>query len=362
MVLGTALAIGATLMGSNEGAAGARSAYKRKRKYYRNAQGIITRNYGEARDTVSDYSDRAQTYQDPYLEMGEISQDYFKKLNAPGGISNKYKEYLDVGDPIFDYANKKTEEALQKKLAASGRLDSGRAIEEELDRSSKIAYDFSDLADRRVQNEVNLYGNLMNTGQRAADTSTQLQYNTGGAISNLYTQEGQLNSQLEAGIGDAAADYASAVGNINMNKWGNIAGNISPMISGLQGMFNAGGSGGSSGGAAGQGVGLGNFQLPQLNLQSFDPGVITQQVQQNVPIQPIPQQVQAPATPGIVSGNYDPMIYQRTANINPLRISANFGYSSGNNIYNGGRVSGLGTNRITNNMYGFNGRGGTGEW
>ena len=172
---GTAISSMASSDAAKAGKDAAKRAYKAKKKHIQQAQGIISQGYIAGRDIVTKKSDAAQSYQDPYIEIGLEAKDYFKELNRPGNISKKYKEYLEVGDPLFDYAEKKTSDALQKRLAALGRSDSGFAIEEDLDRSTKIAYQFSDLADRRMQQEIGLQERLLGRGQRAADTSTNLQ-------------------------------------------------------------------------------------------------------------------------------------------------------------------------------------------
>lgn len=247
MVVGLALSAvkaGAGIAYGNSAASAGKSAakksFKQMKKYIQNAQGIISTGYKSARDVTTERSDKAQTYQDPYVEIGLEAKKYFQDLNAPGGMSSKYKEYLSVGDPLFDYANKKTSEALQRRLSALGRTDSGKAIEEDIDRSTAISYQFSDLADRRLQQEINLQQNLLQTGKSAADTSTQLQYNTGQALSNLFTREADINAAYEVQIGGAAANYEATKGNLEMARIGNEYGAVGGFISDVEGQLKAG--------------------------------------------------------------------------------------------------------------------------
>ena len=258
-------------------------AFEAKKGYLENAQGIISTGYKSGRDVTSERTDKAQGYQDPYLEIGQEAKKYFGELNKPGNISKKYKEYLDVGDPLFDYAEKKTSDALQKRLAATGRSDSGFAIEEDLDRSTKIAYQFSDLADRRMQSEIGLQERLLGRGQQAANTSTNLQYNTGQALSNLFTRESDINAAYEAQIGGAAADYENTVGNLNMQNIGAQGQIASGAVNGMAGYAMSGGGGNlsntdggsqlpTSGGNMG---GLQGLNLTQPNLPGITVPTVT---------------------------------------------------------------------------------------
>lgn len=236
---------------TNRGKTAAKKAYRRMKEHLQNAQGIISSGYKSARDTTKEYSEKAQTYQDPYVEIGLEAKKYFQDLNAPGGVSSKYKEYLSVGDPLFDYADKKTSEALQRRLSALGRTDSGKGIEEDLDRSTAISYQFSDLADRRVQQEIGMQMNLLGVGERAAGTSTQLQYNTGSALSNLFTREADINAAYEAQIGGAGANYEATRGNLEMQNIGTQGQLVQGAISGIGGAFMSAGAQAATAGATG---------------------------------------------------------------------------------------------------------------
>lgn len=241
MSFGLAVAAGIQLAsavsGRDSAISGARRAADAKIGYLDSAQGIISKGYSEARDTTKQYSDKAQTYQDPYVKTGENANSYFGNLSTDV-LNDKLNRYLSNADPLMKYADKITSQALNKKLAALGRTDSGNAIEQDLDRTTKLAYEFSNLANTRLQQEIAVQQNLLNVGQTAANTSTQLQYNTGNTLSNLFTNEAQLNAAYEAEKGGAASDMEAIIGNANTNFWGNIGG-MAGTIGGLTNLFNS---------------------------------------------------------------------------------------------------------------------------
>jgi len=238
--------------GSNQATAagkrGAKKAFNAFEESTRAAQGIISEGYGKGQDIVNEKTDKAQGYQDPYVEIGLKAKDYFSELDRPGGISRKYKEYLEVGDPLYDYANKKTSEALNRKMSALGRSDSGSAIERDLDRSTKLSYEFSDLADRRVQQDIGLHERLLGRGQHAADQSTNLQYNAGQSLSNLFTREADINASYEASIGGAGANMHNTMANLDMTNIGNQTQALSGFVSGASGALQSGAATTATGG------------------------------------------------------------------------------------------------------------------
>lgn len=341
-----AVAAGTAAVGSmasneatNRGKIAAKKAYKRMKEHLQNAQGIISAGYKSARDTTTKYSEKAQTYQDPYVEIGLEAKKYFQDLNAPGGVSSKYKEYLSVGDPLFDYADKKTSEALQRRLSALGRTDSGKGIEEDLDRSTAISYQFSDLADRRVQQEIGMQMNLLGVGQSAANTSTQLQYNTGSALSNLFTREADINAAYEAQIGGAGANYEATRGNLEMQNIGTQGQMLQGAISGIGGAFLAP--------QATKEKMFGKVTKPTDKTKTTDPTVIPQPGDNDF-VGPIYQPTPT-VTGNLNLSNMTIPTYTmpdstilRTAIDMPMRTSGNMGYGSynpsGAYIYNGAVV------------------------
>lgn len=309
-----------------QGKRAAQDAYNRLTDGITAAKGTISKGYKEARDITQTQSDKAQAYQDPYVDIGLEAKGYFQELNKPGSISKKYKEYLDVGDPLFDYANKKTADALQKQLSALGRSDSGSAIEADLDRSTGIAYQFSNLADQRLQNEIGLNERLLGKGQRASEISTNLQNNTGNALSNLFSNEAQINANYEAMIGGAGADMASTMGNLDMQQTGQMTQSLTGFINQAGGALSAQPPQQAPG--TGQPQQFGNLSNMSLNLTQ-PTGWPGQQTQPGVPPQLAPQPA-AQRTATVVPTNlgYNPYQQQQPWNVSSSVFSNTAGQAT----------------------------------
>lgn len=202
LLAGAAATAGTAYFGGEEKKKGARAAGNARKQ-----------GYLDAIDTIGAAKDAAIKEQQPYADQGKQMVDWFKKYNTDNNFKyDMYSQYAKVGDPLYDYYEKKQTKELNRQMAARGRFGGGRAVQALAEQNAALSAKMSDLTDTRVAREINTNLQLLGSGQNAANNISQIQSQAGRDISNMEVALGNSNSQTEQAVSDASAGQIAGIG------------------------------------------------------------------------------------------------------------------------------------------------------
>lgn len=193
--------------------------------------------------------DQAISQQQPLIELGDNAKtNFFDQFSTSKDFRNElYLEKAKTGDPMFDFLQKRSEQALNRQLAARGRFDSGAALEAHSLQNAAISFELGKLTDKRVQDEINNQFRLLDVGRTARNTVSNIQTSTATQLANLEQGIGNSQAQTAQEIGSA---QAGAIGGVTGAITGGIKsaleyGNQASGVSNILGSPAAGGGGGN---------------------------------------------------------------------------------------------------------------------
>lgn len=181
--------------GAAEREQGARRAGKARIEAIQTAKGDISGRYGSARKEF-----------EPIKALGDKAISYFDQYQTPGGFADIYKKYTATTDPLNKYYSQKSEEAINRTLAAKGKLGGGTAIEAQSEATTSLQAKMADLVESRVQSELGLQERMLDRGTGARTNIANLYTREGELLADLSTQEGAARGVMQEQIAGARAE------------------------------------------------------------------------------------------------------------------------------------------------------------
>ena len=173
---------------------------------------------GAAKNDLNAGYDKAQTYQDPYIDAGKQTLGRLTEgLKVGGEFDKSFGESDFKADPGYAFRMSEGLKGVEQGASARGGVLSGAAI--------KGAERFGqDLASQEYQSAYARFNNDMNTrftrldqiagrGQHAADFSAQSEQQRGQSLGNLSINKGNVIAAKQLAYASAGANAINSIGN-----------------------------------------------------------------------------------------------------------------------------------------------------
>lgn len=205
--MGVTLAVGSYIYGEQEKKKGAKKAAKAQIKGINAAKKDLNTGY-----------DKAQTYQDPYLQAGKQTIGQLSTGLMDGGDFNRNFTAADFEvDPGYQFRQDQGQKAVERSAAARGGALSGAAIKASNEYGQNLASQEYQSAYQRYNNDLNSRFNRLSSvagmGQRAADNSSNIETGRGTDLGNLSINKGNVNAAKAIASSSANANMVGALGN-----------------------------------------------------------------------------------------------------------------------------------------------------
>jgi hypothetical protein len=182
--------------------------------------------------------DKAQTYQDPYVDAGKQAIGQLSDGTKAGGDFNRSFTMADFqADPGYEFRQQQGQRAVDMGAAARGGVLSGAALKGEQKFGQDLAANEYQSAYTRFNNDINSRFNRLSSvaqmGQHAADISTNSEQTRGTNLGNLSINKGNVNAAKELAYSNAGANAVTSIGNAVAGGMSGGGGTISQYGSGF---------------------------------------------------------------------------------------------------------------------------------
>lgn len=170
-----------------------------------------------AKDDVNTSYDKAQTYQDPYVEAGKQTLGQLTEgLKAGGEFNRNFSEADFKVDPGYAFRQSEGLKAVDQGATARGGVLSGAALKGEQRFGQDLASQEYQSAYTRFNNDMNTRFSRLNSladrGQHAADVSSGAERERGTILGNLSINKGNVLAAKETAYANAGSNAVNAIG------------------------------------------------------------------------------------------------------------------------------------------------------
>lgn len=130
----------------------------------------------------------------PYRDVGPNALASYENLSSPEG----QLEYLD-NHPLYAHLNKQVIDSTTDRMIAGGKSYSGQGMK-------TVQSGLYDLSEGLINNALNRYGTLVDTGLNATARTAGLRQNLSNNLSNLALQKGNAEAAGIVGSSNAWTD------------------------------------------------------------------------------------------------------------------------------------------------------------